>query len=74
MLVTASASGSQLGSYAFGAANVILVVGTQKLVRDLATARDRIDRHSLPLEDAPKGYKMFKEQQNEVTKVVLKPH
>jgi threonine dehydrogenase-like Zn-dependent dehydrogenase len=30
--------------------------------------------HRLPLEDAPKGYKMFKEQQNEVTKVVLKPH
>ncbi len=30
--------------------------------------------HRLPLEDAPKGYKMFKEQQNEVTKVVLKAH
>ena len=29
--------------------------------------------HRLPLEDAPKGYKMFKQQQNEVTKVVLKP-
>jgi threonine dehydrogenase-like Zn-dependent dehydrogenase len=30
--------------------------------------------HRLPLEEAPNGYKMFKEQQNEVTKVVLKPH
>jgi threonine dehydrogenase-like Zn-dependent dehydrogenase len=29
--------------------------------------------HRLPLEEAPRGYKMFKEQQNEVTKVVLKP-
>jgi threonine dehydrogenase-like Zn-dependent dehydrogenase len=29
--------------------------------------------HKLNLEDAPRGYKMFKEQQNEVTKVVLKP-
>jgi len=29
--------------------------------------------HRLPLEDAPNGYKIFKEQQNEVTKVVLKP-
>jgi threonine dehydrogenase-like Zn-dependent dehydrogenase len=29
--------------------------------------------HRLPLEDAAQGYKMFKEQQNEVTKVVLKP-
>jgi threonine dehydrogenase-like Zn-dependent dehydrogenase len=30
--------------------------------------------HRLPLEDAPHGYKIFKEQQNDVTKVVLKPH
>jgi threonine dehydrogenase-like Zn-dependent dehydrogenase len=30
--------------------------------------------HRLPLEQAPEGYKMFKEKQNEVTKVVLKPH
>jgi threonine dehydrogenase-like Zn-dependent dehydrogenase len=29
--------------------------------------------HRLPLEDAARGYKMFKEQQNEVTKVVLEP-
>ena len=30
--------------------------------------------HRLPLEEAPQGYAMFKEKQNEVTKVVLKPH
>jgi threonine dehydrogenase-like Zn-dependent dehydrogenase len=30
--------------------------------------------HRLSLEEAPAGYKMFKEQQNQVTKVVLKPH
>jgi threonine dehydrogenase-like Zn-dependent dehydrogenase len=29
--------------------------------------------HRLPLEEAANGYRMFKEQQNEVTKVVLKP-
>ena len=29
--------------------------------------------HRLPLDDGPKAYEMFKEQQNEVTKVVLKP-
>ncbi|HEV7613656.1 MAG TPA: zinc-dependent alcohol dehydrogenase [Steroidobacteraceae bacterium] len=29
--------------------------------------------HRLSLEQAPEGYKMFKEKQNEVTKVVLKP-
>jgi acyl-CoA hydrolase len=51
-LVIASASGSQLASYAWGAANVIFVVGAQKLVPDLAAAHERIYQHSLPLEDA----------------------
>jgi acyl-CoA hydrolase len=51
-LVIASASGSQLASYAWGAANVIFVVGAQKLVPTLEAARERIYRHSLLLEDA----------------------
>ena len=51
-LVIASASGSQLASYAWGAANVILVIGAQKLVPDLDAARKRIYEHSLKLEDA----------------------
>jgi acyl-CoA hydrolase len=51
-LVIASASGSQLASYAWGAANVIFVAGAQKLVPDLAAAHERIYEHSLPLEDA----------------------
>ena len=51
-LVIASASGSQLASYAWGAADVIFVVGAQKLVPTLAAAHERIYQHSLPLEDA----------------------
>ncbi|MCW3047660.1 MAG: hypothetical protein JWO74_1944 [Solirubrobacterales bacterium] len=51
-LVIASASGSQLASYAWGAANVIFVVGAQKLVPTLDDARERIFEHSLKLEDA----------------------
>jgi LUD domain len=51
-LVIASASGSQLASYAWGAANVIFVIGTEKLVPNLETARERIYEHSLKLEDA----------------------
>ena len=51
-LVIASASGSQLASYAWGAANVIFVIGAQKLVPDLDTARRRLNQHSLKLEDA----------------------
>jgi acyl-CoA hydrolase len=51
-LVIASASGSQLASYAWGAANVIFVVGAQKLVPSLEAARERVYEHSLKLEDA----------------------
>jgi hypothetical protein len=52
VLFIASASGSQLASYAWGAANVIFVVGAQKLVPTLDAARERIFEHSLKLEDA----------------------
>ena len=51
-LVIASASGSQLASYVWGAANVIFVVGAQKLVPSLEAAHGRIVEHSLKLEDA----------------------
>jgi hypothetical protein len=51
-LVVASASGSQLGPYASGAGRVILVVGTQKIVPDLADGLRRIDEYVFPLEDA----------------------
>jgi len=51
-LVIASASGSQLASYAWGAANVVFVAGAHKLVPTLDAARERIYQHSLPLEDA----------------------
>jgi acyl-CoA hydrolase len=50
-LVIASASGSQLASYVWGAAKVIFVAGAQKLVPTLAAAHERIYQHSLPLED-----------------------
>jgi len=51
-LVTASASGSQLGPYVSGAGKVILVVGTQKIVPGLQEALRRIDDYVFPLEDA----------------------
>jgi len=51
-LFIASFSGSQLASYAWGAASVIFAVGAQKLVPNAEAARERIFQHSLPLEDA----------------------
>src|SRR5947209_3321708 len=51
-LLTASASGSQLGPYVTGAGRLILVVGTQKIVSDLEEGLRRINEYVLPLEDA----------------------
>jgi L-lactate utilization protein LutC len=51
-LVVASASGSQLGPYAYAAGKVILVVGAQKIVADLDEAMERIEEYTFPLEDA----------------------
>ncbi len=50
-VLIASASGSQLGPIASGAGHVVLVVGAQKIVRDLATGLRRIDEYCFPLED-----------------------
>ena len=47
----ASASGSQLPSYAFTSDNVIWVVGAQKIVPNLEAAFDRLRSYVLPLED-----------------------
>lgn len=51
-LVTASASGGQIGPYASTAKTLILVIGSQKIVPDLETALARIDQHVFPYEDA----------------------
>ena len=51
-LVIASASASQLGPYASGAGRLILLVGSQKIVRDLDEAMRRIEETVFPYEDA----------------------
>jgi hypothetical protein len=51
-LLAASMGGSQLGPYVSGAAEVILVVGTQKIVPDLEEGLRRIEQYAFPLEDA----------------------
>jgi hypothetical protein len=50
-LLIASASGSQLGPIASGAGQVILIIGSQKIVADVETGMRRIYDYSLPLED-----------------------
>jgi L-lactate utilization protein LutC len=50
-VVIASASGSQLAAYAYGAKNVIWIVGTQKVVPTLEDGLKRVKEIALPLED-----------------------
>ncbi len=51
ILVAASATASQIGPYANTAGNLILVVGSQKIVPDLETALKRIREHVQPWEE-----------------------
>jgi hypothetical protein len=49
-VIAGSGSGSQLGAYAYSGGNVILVIGHQKLVRDLDEGLRRLREYSLPRE------------------------
>jgi L-lactate utilization protein LutC len=51
-MLIASNSGSQLPHLAFTSPNLILVVGTQKIVPNLAEAMNRLNDYTFPLEDA----------------------
>ncbi len=51
-LVEASASGSQMGPYSGSSGQLVLVVGSQKIVKDLDAAMRRIREHVFPYEDA----------------------
>jgi hypothetical protein len=51
-MFVASATGSQIGFYSYGARKVVLVAGTQKIVKDMSSALNRIYEYVLPLENA----------------------
>jgi hypothetical protein len=51
-IVVGSGSGSQLGAYAYSGGHVILLVGHQKIVRDLGEGLRRLREYSLPREFA----------------------
>jgi len=50
-MVAGSASGSQLGAYAYGGKNLVIVAGTNKITEDLDEALLRLREHSTLLED-----------------------
>ena len=51
----------------------ILVTGLLAAIMEGKIDTTFLISHRMPLERAPDGYKMFHDNQNEVTKVVLKP-
>lgn len=51
-LVFASNTGSQLPHLAFTSKNIILIVSTKKIGKDLPAVWDRLENHIVPLEDA----------------------
>ncbi len=57
-VIVASNTGSQLPAYAYGAGNVVWVVGAQKIVRNLEDGLKRVEEYVLPLENerAKKAY------------------
>lgn len=59
-LLIASATGSQLPAYAYGATHVLWVVGAQKIVKNMDEAYKRLYEHTFPLENerAKKVYGM----------------
>ncbi len=59
-VLVASATGSQLPAYAYGADNVVWVVGAQKIVKNIEDGMKRIYEYSLPFEEerARKAYGM----------------
>jgi hypothetical protein len=50
-ILIASNTGSQLPNIAYGSQNVLLVVGAQKIVKDLPAAFERLNNHVIGLED-----------------------
>ena len=51
-VMVVSGTGSQLAAYVYTGGQVLWVVGTQKIVKDLTEAKERIDQYTFPLEDA----------------------
>jgi L-lactate utilization protein LutC len=50
-IIVASNTGSQLPGYSYGSAHVIWVVSTKKIVKDIESGFERINKHIVPLED-----------------------
>jgi hypothetical protein len=71
--VIASLTGSQLPAYASGAGKVIFVVGSQKIVKDMDEAMNRLQSYVVPLESgrARKAYGLPDTFNSQASKILL---
>jgi len=69
-LLIASNTGSQLSAYVYGAAYVIWVIGSQKIVKNLDEGIKRIYEYSLPLE-SERAKKAYGVQGSAVNKILI---
>lgn len=69
-VLIASNTGSQLGAHAYGALNVIWVVGTQKIVKDTDEGLKRLYEYVLPLE-SERAKKAYGAEGSNVSKLLI---
>ena len=69
-IVRASNTGSQIPAYAYGSPRVIWVVGTQKIVKDMNTAMQRVYEYVLPLE-SERAHKAYGVTGSNVSKILI---
>ena len=69
-IIVASNTGSQLPAYAYGSDHVILVVGAQKIVKNLDEGMKRLYEHTLPLE-SERARKAYSVPGSNVSKILI---
>jgi len=69
-VIIASNTGSQLPAYVYGSSNVIWVVGTQKIVKNLDEGINRVYEHSLPME-SERAKKVYGVSGSFVSKILI---
>lgn len=70
-VIVVSNTGSQLPAYVYASAHVIWVVGTQKIVPDIATGLQRINDYILPKESKRLSDALGKPIQSNVSKILI---
>ena len=69
-VLIASNSGSQLPGYVYGSANVIWVIGAQKIVKNVHEGFERINERALPME-AMRAHEAYGAEGSNISKLLI---